>query len=364
MAEDYRIDNHKLIFHPQRVAQWEQGHNNWEEAKKIYPIYLEISPVGYCNHRCVFCAKDYIGYKHRKIPYEILKNRISEMAELGVKSIMFAGEGESTLYKELPELIEHCTNVGIDTALTTNIVPFTEKSTDVYVKHCKWIKVSINAGNAETYTKIHGTSEKDFDIAINNMKLASSIKKEKNYSCTLGAQMLLLPDNFDTALELAKEVQNLGFDYLVIKPYSQHLSSVTHTYENIDYSKYVYLERELQSFNSDDFKVIFRSHTINKLLNDQERYSKCNAVPFFWGYIMANGEVYGCSSFLENEKFCYGNINEKTSQEVWEGDKRKESYEFIRNKMNAQNCRENCRMDEINRYLWELDHPSAHVNFI
>jgi len=56
--------------------------------------------------------------------------------------------------------------------------------------------------------------------------------------------------------------------------------------------------------------------------------------------------------------------NEKTFQEVWEGDKRKESYEFIRNKMNAQNCRENCRMDEINRYLWELDHPSAHVNFI
>ena len=79
---------------------------------------------------------------------------------------------------------------------------------------------------------------------------------------------------------------------------------------------------------------------------------------------MANGEVYGCSSFLENEKFCYGNINEKSFQDVWEGDKRKESYEFIRNKMNAQNCRENCRMDEINRYLWELDHPGAHVNFI
>ncbi|EKE02641.1 MAG: hypothetical protein ACD_20C00350G0019 [uncultured bacterium] len=364
MADEYRIDNHKLIFHPQRVAQWQQGYKHWEEAKKIYPIYLEISPVGYCNHRCSFCAKDYIGYQNRKIPFEILKNRISEMAELGVKSIMFAGEGESTLYKQLPEIIEHCANVGIDTALTTNIVPFTQSNAETYVKHCKWIKVSINAGNAKAYAEVHGTSAKDFDIAISNMLLASSLKKEKGYSCTLGAQMLLLPDNFDTAIELAEKIKAIGFDYLVIKPYSQHLSSNTHKYENIDYSKYLHLEKELKSFNSENFKVIFRMHTINKLLDDQERYSRCSAVPFFWGYIMANGEVYGCSSFLENEKFSYGNINEHSFKEIWEGNRRKENYEFVRDKMNAQNCRENCRMDEINRYLWELRHPKEHVNFI
>lgn len=364
MTDKYRIDNHKLIFHPQRVAQWQQGYDNWEEAKKVYPIYLEVSPVGFCNHRCSFCAVDYLGYKTQKIPPDILKDRISEMAKLGVKSIMFAGEGEPTLYKELPEIIEHCTDVGIDTSLTTNIIPFTDKNTETFVKHCKWIKVSINAGNANTYAKVHGTDEKDFDLAINNMKLASSIKREKGYSCTLGAQMLLLPDNFDTAIELTEQVKGAGFDYLVIKPYSQHLLSNTHKYENIDYSRYLNLEKELKSFNSDDFKVIFRAQTINKLLNDTEKYTKCSAVPFFWGYIMANGDVYGCSCFLSDERFCYGNISEKSFQEIWEGNKRKESYEFIRDKMSTQECRENCRMDEINRYLWELKHPEAHVNFI
>src|SRR3989339_1469543 len=105
MSDKFKIDSHKLIFHPERVAQWKNGYQDWETAKKIYPIYLEISPIGICNHRCCFCAKDYIGYQNRRIPPEILKARLTGMATLGVKSVMFAGEGESTLYKELPEML-------------------------------------------------------------------------------------------------------------------------------------------------------------------------------------------------------------------------------------------------------------------
>ena len=44
MSDKYRIDSHKLIYHPKRVADWLKFHNQWEEAKKIYPIYFEITP--------------------------------------------------------------------------------------------------------------------------------------------------------------------------------------------------------------------------------------------------------------------------------------------------------------------------------
>lgn len=364
MTNSYRIDNHKLMFHPQRTAQWLAGHKEWETAKSIYPIYIEVSPVGHCNHRCVFCGLDFAGYKKREIPFDILKDRITEIAGLGVKSIMFAGEGEPLLYKKLPEIVEHCENVGIDTALTTNFSIATEKDLEIYVKNCKWIKVSINAGNPKVYSEIHRTKAEEFDRVIENLSQSVAIRKKMGQGSTLGAQTLLLPENSKTVIELAKISRDIGIDYLVIKPYSQHLSSITTKYENISYSEYMFLEKELEKFNTEDFKIIFRTNTMNKMTTKDRSYEKCNATPFFWGYIMSEGSVFGCSCFLEDSRFNYGNIIENTFQEIWEGERRKENFEYIKNHLNIENCRINCRMDEINRYLWELKNPSPHVTFI
>lgn len=364
VSDKYRIDSHKLIYHPARVAQWQESKDDWEKAKKVYPIYMEISPVGFCNHRCTFCALDFMEYPDTKLDYEVLKTRLTEMSELGVKSVMFAGEGEPTLYKPLPEILDHCTKVNIDTSLTTNMVPFTERNTENFVRNCKWIKVSINAGNAETYAKIHRTKEADFDRVIENMKRSVKIKKENGYNCTIGAQILMVSDNYHTVVELAERMSEVGIDYLVVKPYSQHLLSITERYKDFDYSNYLYLEDELKKYNSEEFKVIFRAGTMKKLSDSTERYDKCNSVPFFWGYIMSEGTVYGCSCFLNNDKFKYGNIHENSFKEIWEGEKRKEGYLFMQNELDIQACRVNCRMDEINRYLWELKNPSEHVNFI
>lgn len=363
MRDIYAIDSHKLSYHPQRVSQWINAKDDIEKLKTIYPVYVEISPVGACNHRCTFCAVDYIGYQNVRWETELLKTRLSEMAKLGIRSVMFAGEGEPLLHKNLDEIIEHCSDVGIDSSITTNFVMLNEKNVYKIFKNASWVKISINAGTRESYSLIHRTKPEDFDKVIENMKLAVKTKKENNFTCTLGAQMLLLPENKDEAITLAKVCKEIGLDYVVIKPYSQHLFSQTKTYENIDYKPMLELEHEFEALNDENFNVVFRSNTMKKL-DSGHSYKKCYSTPYFWAHMMADGALYGCSAYLSQEKFCYGNLKENTFQEIWESEKRLKSIAYVKEELDISHCRTNCRMDEVNRYLWRLKNPNAHDNFI
>lgn len=363
MSDKYAIDSHKLNFHPVRVANWLEANDDLEKLKKIYPIYVEISPVGACNHRCTFCGVDYIGYQNVRWETDLLKNRLSEMAELGVRSVMFAGEGEPLLHKNIDDIIEHCASVGIDSSVTTNFVMLNEKNVHKIFKNASWVKISINAGTRESYSLIHRTKAEDFDKVLENMKLAVKTKKENNLTCTLGAQMLLLPENKHEAVILAKLCKDIGLDYVVIKPYSQHLFSNTKQYENIDYKPMLNLEKELETLNDENFNVVFRSNTMKKL-DSGHSYKKCYSTPYFWAHMMADGDLYGCSAYLQQSKFCYGNLKQNSFKEVWESEKRLQSIQYVRDELDISNCRTNCRMDEVNRYLWRLKNPNAHDNFI
>ncbi len=354
--DKYRIDDHKLMYHVDRVADWHQG-------KDVYPIYMEASPAGVCNHRCTYCALDFMEYQRRFLDTGLFKDRVSELGRLGLRSMMFAGEGEPFLHKDMAEITRHAKASGIDTSFTTNGVLLKKNILEQVLDVTSWIKVSINGATPGTYAKIHRTREDDFARLMENLKEAVSIRRANKYRCALGLQLLLLPENHQEAVPLAVLARDMGLDYLVIKPYSQHPQSRTNQYSGIRYSDYAYLDEPLTALNTKDFKVVFRTQTMKKWDEAQRRYERCLALPF-WSYIDAGGNVWGCSVFLGDERFLYGNIYEQTFQQIWEGEKRKTSLQWVEKDMCAKDCRVNCRMDKINAYLWDVRHPSEHVNFI
>ncbi len=356
MSDKYRIDSHKLIYHPERVTAWRAGEN-------VYPLYIEVSPTGQCNHRCVFCGLDFMGYQNRRLDTAMLETRLTEMGRLGVKSIMYAGEGEPFLHPDMCEIVAATTTAGIDASLTTNAVLMNEERARAVLPHCAWIKVSINAGTPETYAKIHSCKPGDFERVIGNMTRAAELKAENGWRCTLGMQLILLPENRDEVVSLARKACEIGMDYLVVKPYSQHTQSHTTAYRDIRYEQDLALADELAELNTNTFSAIFRLETMKKWDEAGRPYKRCLALPF-WSYIDAGGGVWGCSIYLEDERFLYGNITEETFESIWTGEKRRASLEWVRNELDVCDCRVNCRMDAINRYLWELQHPPAHVNFI
>lgn len=353
MAENIRMDSHKLIYHPDVVARWLRG-------ETIYPIEIEISPSGTCNHRCVFCAVDYIGYRPFFLDKKTILRDISQMSKKGLKSVICSGEGEPLLNKDMPDIANGMKACGVDVAMSSNGALFTKEKANDCLEAFTWIRFSVASMEEETYDKIQRGKTGDLERVKTNLADAVRVKRDRGLRTTLGVQCLLLPDNMSQLSGMAKQLREIGVDYLTIKPYSQHLHS-ENTFQ-IDYNAMLELEQEIKQYATQDFAIYFRANAMQKMHRDK-CYNRCYGLPFM-SHIDAKGNVWPCVAHIGTEEFCYGNIYEQTFEEIWEGTRRRE---IIKN-LNALDinkvCREACRLDEINKYLNELKHPGEHVNFI
>ncbi|MDY2698563.1 MAG: radical SAM protein [Lachnospiraceae bacterium] len=353
MSGNFRLDSHKLIYHPERVAKWLAGDN-------IYPIEVEISPSGSCNHRCVFCALDYLGYQPNFLKKDTILRAIYEMREHGLKSVVCAGEGEPLLNKDLVDIVNNMKSFGLDVAMSTNGVLFTKDISKECLRSFTWVRFSVSSMKEDTYESIQRGKKGDLNRLCENIQDAVKIKRDEGLRTTIGVQCLLMPENMGQVVSMAEELQKLGVDYFTIKPYMSH--TLTHNAMDIDYSAIAEIEKELKQFESEEYKIYFRISAMNKM-KKCKTYEKCNALPFMV-HIDAKGTVWPCVELIGREEFCYGNIYENSFEKIWSGKQRQNVIERI-NKLDLnENCGEACRLDEMNRYLWELKNPSEHVNFI
>ncbi len=348
---DKEIDSHKLMFHPERVAEW---HGKGD----CPPIYIEIGLTNLCNHKCSFCGLDWARGQNT-LKTDVLFKNLEDMSKFGVKSICFSGAGEPLLHKDFLLIIKKTKELGIDVSFSTNVVLFNEKIAEQTLAYLSWIRFSLDSATAETHSKLHGTSKEDFPKIINNLKKAVEIKRKNNYSVILGVQFLLLDENKDELLEIAKICRDLGVDNLQIKPYSQNPNSVNRI--SVDYSKFRDFEDQLKSLATENFKIIYRSIRAENVEKGHD-YKECFGLPFF-AIINEKGNVAPCHQFYDLEEFSFGNIYDNLFSEIWLGKKRQEVIQKI-NKKGVSECKKGCRLHEINKYLHRLRFPNFHDNFI
>jgi len=355
LLDDLRMDAHKLIFHPQRVSDWLNG-------KNIYPLTVEISPSGACNHRCIFCGLDYLGYKPRFLDKDLIIPNLEQMQAKGVKAIVIAGEGEPLLNRDTPEIIKRSREIGLDIGMSTNGVLLTRGIAQQCLPSITWIRFSVNASSEESYRIVHRSKRGDFEKVLQNIGDAVEIKKAKNLSTTIGVQLVLIPENSRNLIAFAERLKKIGIDYFTIKPFSQHPQSHCKIDPDFNYEDYLEMEETFKTMNSSSYQVIFRADSMKKLKNDKRTYEHCLGIPF-WAYVDSNAVVWPCLAYIGKEEFCLGDLKEKSFVSIWDSERCRKILNMISN-MDISNCREICRLDSINEYLHHLVNPGEHVNFI
>jgi radical SAM protein with 4Fe4S-binding SPASM domain len=358
MKSDYMLDGHKLFWHLDRVCEWQKD-------RLIAPIYLEISPVSYCNHNCVFCGLDFARKEFLALDAAILEKRIGEMAELGIRSIMFAGEGEPLLHPGMAEIVRTTREKGIDASITTNGMVGNRMIWESILPHLTWIRFSIDAATSKAYEQVHRVRPECFDRTLNSLREALATKDRFKLPCTIGVQFLLIEENLNDVEAAIRLYSDIGVDYLSFKPYSEHpqmLYKSGFTYSEEIISGIDSLVKQHQS--TAKTTIIFRKVATASYAEGSPRFEHCYSAPF-WGYISSKGDYYTCSVYLNDDRFKVGNIYDSPMESIIGGEKRRSSIDYAEHELAVgHECRVNCRMARINEFLHYVNRKPEHINFI
>ena len=360
---EFRLDGHKMLYHLDRVLEWENG-------KRVAPIHIDMGLTKYCNTACTYC----IGVtqnmsKGAMIGEEALLRFIKDAGRLGVRSIAFIGDGEPTLNPAMYDAATTAKRVGIDIGIATNGLLLEMDRAHDLLRDTTFIRFNLSSAEPDNFQKVHRSHAKNFQPLIDKIRELAKIKKQYNYPCTIGLQMVLIPENYDQVIKLAKLGALIGVDYLQIK----QCSDTEYREIGVDYADYETIQEELhaaESFSSDDYLVKVKWNKINiskdtEIYKDNYRkYDVCFGTPFL-GQISGNGKVYPCGPFFGKDRFLMGDIHETSYFDIVQSDKYWQVQQDIMDNVDVHHdCTIGCRQDYINKWLWDLKTPPSHVNFI
>ncbi|WP_191337514.1 radical SAM protein [Helicobacter pullorum] len=366
--EKFILDSHKLHYHLDRVAEFQKNGD-------CYPIYMEVSPVGLCNHRCIFCAYDYIDYPNRHLDKDRFLSFLDEVASLGLKSILYAGEGEPLIHKNITDFVEKTKEVGIDCGMFSNGELLTKRKVEKLLPNLTFLRFSFNGGDVQTYAKIHKPSSASYgDVGgggglmskvLKNIEYAVDFRNRSQLNVDLGSQFVLLPENKHSLLSAISYLKNVGVDFISIKPFVFQNEGQKYDEKRgfIALKEIEDLAKEAKSYEDNNFKVIFRE---NAFLNKQgeRNYSHCYGCNFI-ATLNSAGDLATCLPYWDKQEFVYGNIYQDSFYNIWNGKKRKKIKNFLERELDCKKCPVNCRPNAINEFLNDiLNKQVKHLNFI
>ena len=209
--ERFRFDGHKMLHHLDRIAAWQNG-------ERFAPIHIDMGLTKFCNTACLYCyAVIQNMSKGTMIGQDSLLRFIEDCGRLEVRSIGFIGDGEPTLNPAVYDAAVLAGKQGIDLSMATNGILLDMDRAHDLLKNMAWIRFNLSAGEPDGFQRVNQSHPKNFNLLLEKIRELVRIKKEFGYQCTLGLQMVLIPECFDQVLPEAKLGAELGVDYFVIK---------------------------------------------------------------------------------------------------------------------------------------------------
>lgn len=348
--------NLKVFAHAQELIDIGEG-------KRISPIYIRIKPTNCCNHKCYYCsyADSELGLRDSverqdQIPWEKMKEIISDISEMKVKAVTFSGGGEPLVYPYIVEAMQKILDAKIDLSIITNGQLLKGERAEV-LSHAKWVRISLDSANAETYSQIRQISKEAFEEVCGNIMRFAEIKQK---DCELGINVVINRVNADQVYDIAKMVKNLGVNH--IKYTARVTKDLFEYHDPFRKSAIKQIHHAKERLENENFKVINKYESdFESALLFRRCYDKCYINRIFT-VIAADSKVYFCHDKAYVKEGIVGDLNNQSFKKLWFSSdilKRYQSFDP------QKECRHHCVYDDRNELLnmfYSLD--KNHINFI
>lgn len=108
-----------------------------------------------CNANCTICSRDTFTRPIITMPNAVLENIVKRVEPLGAEMISLFGFGEPLCDREIEEKVFICSDIGLNTFLTTNAGLLTEtKARNLIGAGLSHIRFSVH-GMGDNYEKVH-----------------------------------------------------------------------------------------------------------------------------------------------------------------------------------------------------------------
>ncbi len=338
------LDGTKINWHMDRIQAWEKG-------EKIAPITIDMALTRACNYACYFCYAMLQENDRKVINKKVIFDFLEDAAEIGVKGISLVSDGESTISPVFVDAVKRGAELGISMATGTNGFVLTKNKAEEVLPYLTYLRINISAGERERYAQIMGVKEKYFDRICQNIRDMVEIKRKNNLGVTIGLQMVLMPEDADQVIPLAKLGKELRPDYLVIK----HCSDNEDGDLGVNYSGYkkIYnLLKEAESYSDEEYKVVVKWSKIES--GEKRSYQRCFGAPFML-QISGSGLVAPCGMLFNEryKRYHIGNICDKRFKDIWNSDEYWDVMKYLASpEFNAQKmCGTLCLQHKVNEAL-------------
>jgi len=346
-----QFSSDKILKHLDKINEWLSG-------KNPSPITVELDMTNACNHKCPECVSNYFQNTDRSsIPRGLALRIIKELTDARVRGLIFTGGGEPLCNSNTIDAVKYAHEQGLDIGFITNGSLLNEKNIEVLLRCCTWIRVSLDASDARMFQRIHGVNNTEYSRILKNTKALSLTKKRINSSCTIGIGYLTCNETIDGMEEAAKNSRDLGVDYLQFRPMQIHRGG-KFDYHWTDVNGKI---EKCLKYSNNGYKVLFSQHKYDMMkdLKYGRHYEKCFGHQFA-AVIAASGKMYICCHLRDYDKYCIGDLNKNSFNEIWNSEQRKKAIESI----NFKDCIPLCRDNTFNQVLWNIVQPKEHANFL